>query len=331
MTSKDKREDPETFEQGIREICATYHEAVAPEANGTHVVSCDEKTGIQALERKQETLPTRAGLIERREHEYARHGTLCLIANFFVATGRVLYSTVGLTRTEKDFSDHVRNTVASDPKAQWVFVVDQLNTHMSEELVRLVAGLCEVGVDLGDKGKRGVLKSMKSRRTFLSDASHRIRFQYTPRHCDPQDGGSAVKARTAESGLVDEPSSSPSGLRRHPCRPGTRDLIQHSRSTRHQTRKLLPASPSWLRRWTARPVLVVHRRPSYKARGFHRLFQRGPRQTFSLDLLRKTTQSLTTRLCEVLGMGLLPGPDSRPVPVPVPVPMVQRRRGERPE
>jgi hypothetical protein len=183
MTSKDKHEDPEAFEQRIKEICATYEEAVALEANGTHVVSCDEKTSIQAVERKRDTLPTRPGLIERREHEYVRHGTLCLTANFFVATGRVLYSTVGLTRTEEDFASHIRNTVASDRKADWVFVVDQLNTHMSEELVRLVAGLCNLDIDLGDKGKRGILKSMKSRRAFLSDASHRIRFQYTPRHC----------------------------------------------------------------------------------------------------------------------------------------------------
>lgn len=183
MTSKDKKEDPEGFQQNIEEICNTYHEASTLEAAGVHVVSCDEKTGIQAVERKQETLPSKPGLVERQEHEYIRHGHLCLIANFFVATGCVLNSTVGETRTEEDFDAHIRNTIALDPDGQWLFIVDQLNTHMSEGLVRTVAELCELDIDLGAKGKRGILKSMKSRCAFLSEASHRIRFQYTPRHC----------------------------------------------------------------------------------------------------------------------------------------------------
>lgn len=183
MTSKDKQEDPEAFEQAVGEICDTYRRSQALEANGTHVVSCDEKTSIQALERKHATLPTRPGLIERQEHEYIRHGTLCLIANFFVATGCVVHSSLGPTRTEADFATHIRNTVESDPSAHWLFVVDQLDTHMSEGLVRLVDELCELDLDLGDKGKRGILRSKKTRRAFLSDSTHGIRFQYTPRHC----------------------------------------------------------------------------------------------------------------------------------------------------
>jgi len=107
---------------------------------------------------------------------------LCLIANFFVATGRVIDSTIGPTRTEEDFASHIRRTVGADADAGWVFVVDPLNTHMSQQLVRLVTELCGLDVDLGAKGKRGVLKSMKSRKAFLSDTAHRIRFVYTPRH-----------------------------------------------------------------------------------------------------------------------------------------------------
>lgn len=183
MLSKDKKEDPTGFQQTIEEICNTYHETPALEAAGVHVVSCDEKTGIQALERKHETLPSKPGLVERQEHEYIRHGHLCLIANFFVATGRVQYSTVGETRTEEDFDVHIRNTIASDPDGQWLFIVDQLNTHMSETLVRTVCELCELDLDIGIKGKQGILKSKKSRRAFLADGSHRVRFQYTPRHC----------------------------------------------------------------------------------------------------------------------------------------------------
>lgn len=144
---------------------------------------CDEKTGIQALERVHSAKPVRAGEPERQEFEYIRHGTLCLIANFHVATGQVLASTIGETRTEKDFADHIAGTIDSEPDAQWVFVVDQLNTHMSASLVELVAQRCEIKDDLGKKERRGILKSMASRKQFLADPSHRIRFVYTPRHC----------------------------------------------------------------------------------------------------------------------------------------------------
>ncbi len=140
-------------------------------------------TGIQALERKYKTKETRRGLIERREFEYIRHGTLCLIANWDVARGRIIAPTIGLTRTEMDFAAHLRQTIATDPEAQWVFVMDQLNTHKSEALVRLVAELCGTQDALGEKGKIGVLKTMNSRATFLKDPTHRIRIVYTPKHC----------------------------------------------------------------------------------------------------------------------------------------------------
>ena len=138
---------------------------------------------IQALERIAPTKPVQPGREARREFEYSRHGTQTLICNFNVVTGQVISPSVGDTRTEEDFVKHVQRTVATDPDAGWVFVVDQLNTHKSEGLVRLVAKLC--GIDeqtLGKKGKSGVLRSLSSRKEFLEDASHRIRFVYTPKH-----------------------------------------------------------------------------------------------------------------------------------------------------
>lgn len=149
---------------------------------GVRVISCDEMTGIQALERVAPTQPMQEGQPERIEFEYVRHGTVSLIANFEVASGKVLAPSLGPRRTETDFAAHIAQTIATDPEAVWVFITDQLNTHQSEALVRLVAQHCDLAVDLGVKGKSGVLVSMQSRATFLSDPTHRIQFVYVPKH-----------------------------------------------------------------------------------------------------------------------------------------------------
>jgi transposase len=145
-------------------------------------MSTDEKTGIQALERIHPRRPMRPGYVERQEFEYIRHGTETLIANFEVATGQVVASSVGPTRTEQDFAEHIERTVDTDPEGEWVFIVDRLNTHQSESLVKFVAEKCEIEGDLGVKGKSGILESMPSRAEFLQDQTHRVRFVYTPKH-----------------------------------------------------------------------------------------------------------------------------------------------------
>lgn len=178
-------DDPETFREEVKTICDIYHQAPKLHQEGVSIVSTDEKTGIQALERKYPSKAMKPGLIERREFEYTRHGTLCLIANFQVATGQIIAPTIGLTRTEDDFVQHIAQTIDTNSEGKWIIIVDQLNTHKSESLVNLVISLCDLHVEkecLGVKGKSGILKSMKSRKAFLEDISHRIRFIYTPKH-----------------------------------------------------------------------------------------------------------------------------------------------------
>ena len=152
------------------------------QAMGAHIVSTDELTGLQALERKALTKPMRPGLVERREFEYKRHGTLSAIVSFDVGTGEVLEAALGPTRTEQDFTAHIARTLARDPEGVWVFVVDRLNIHQSVSLVDLVAKHCGLSEEVADLRAQGGLKAMASRTTWLADVSHRIQFVYTPTH-----------------------------------------------------------------------------------------------------------------------------------------------------
>jgi transposase len=174
--------DPVLFAANVTTVCDLYAAAPAQLAAGVHTVSCDEMTAVQALERAAPTQPMRPSQVERREFEYIRHGTLSLIANLEVGNGQVISPSLGPTRSEADFAAHIERTMAQQPLAGWIFIVDQLNIHKSETLVRLVAAHCGITDELGVKDKQGILATMASRAEFLSAVEHRIRFVYIAKH-----------------------------------------------------------------------------------------------------------------------------------------------------
>ena len=167
----------------IEDICRLYLEARSRADAGERVLSTDEMTGVQAIERLHAGLPMSPGHVERREFDYKRHGTRSFITSFNVAAGTIDEVSCGQTRTEADFLAHIQSVVESDPAVtRWHIVLDNLNTHISTSLVRFVAAQSGYKEELGIHGKKGILRSMKSRAAFLSDPDHKVVFHYTPKH-----------------------------------------------------------------------------------------------------------------------------------------------------
>jgi hypothetical protein len=167
--------DPD-FEAKAKEVCQLYVKAPRFYQQGRLVLCCDEKTGMQVLDRPAPTQPAQPGKPEKREFEYIRLGTRTLITTFCVPTGEVVWD-LGPTRTNLDFRGHVLRVAAHYrdlKKFDWV--VDNLNTHMSLELCEVMAYLNELPFEPAR------LKTQQQRGVWLSDPSHKHVFHYTPRH-----------------------------------------------------------------------------------------------------------------------------------------------------
>jgi hypothetical protein len=141
-------------DERIADICTLYREAAHRPAE--RVMSTDEMTAIQALERLSPDLPMSWGKPVAVELQYQRYGTQTLIAAINVATGKV-GGWVGDTRTEEDFARFIESVITQHPcYRSYHFVLDPLNTHKSETL--------------------------QTREAFLSRPDKAVVFHYTPKH-----------------------------------------------------------------------------------------------------------------------------------------------------
>src|SRR4051812_47278045 len=154
--------DPD-FDAKAQAICRLYVDAPRLYQQGRLLICCDEKTGMQILQRKYPTQPVEPGKPEKREFEYVRHGTRALITSFAVPTGEVVWD-LGRTRTSADFARHFAPVAwhfRDFERFDWV--ADTLNTPWSLEVCEYVAALSDVPFE----PRR--LRTGKQRRAFLSD------------------------------------------------------------------------------------------------------------------------------------------------------------------
>jgi transposase len=121
--------DPQ-FAEKVTDVVGLY---MHPPANAV-VLSVDEKTQIQALDRTQPLLPLRPGQIERRTHDYTRHGTASLYAAFDVATGKVLGSVTQRHRAA-EFVQFLEKIDRAVPRRTALhLVLDNSSTHKTPEV-----------------------------------------------------------------------------------------------------------------------------------------------------------------------------------------------------
>jgi transposase len=103
------------------------------------VFSVDEKTAIQALDRKDPVLPLSPGRAERHGFEYFRHGTLSLYAAFNTRTGVILGKTAQ-RHTSAEFVAFLTDIVASQPSGKEIHVIaDNLSAHKTDKVNHFLA------------------------------------------------------------------------------------------------------------------------------------------------------------------------------------------------
>jgi transposase len=126
--------DPQ-LEPKIRDVVGLY---LSPPENAV-VVSVDEKSQIQALDRTAPMLPLRPGLAERRTHDYKRHGTTMLFAALEVATGKITADACYQRHRHQEFLAFLRKVAAAHPDVDLHVVLDNYGTHKHPQVRKWLA------------------------------------------------------------------------------------------------------------------------------------------------------------------------------------------------
>jgi transposase len=126
--------DPE-LEAKIRDVVGLY---LAPPDNAV-VVSVDEKSQVQALDRTAPMLPLRPGLAARRTHDYKRHGTTTLFAALEIATGKITADACYPRHRHQEFLRFLKKVAAAHPDADLHVVLDNYGTHKHPEVRKWLA------------------------------------------------------------------------------------------------------------------------------------------------------------------------------------------------
>lgn len=165
--------DPDFYPK-MYDIVELYLNALGMYERGEILLSVDEKTSIQALERKYPHKPVISGHKELIEHEYKRHGTCCLTAGLEVATGEVM-GLLTPNRPAEVFAEFIEWACQAYAGARRIHIVlDNLNTHYHQLTCQVVADFCKCRLAQTETGCQ--------RKVFLTDPSKRVVFHFTPSH-----------------------------------------------------------------------------------------------------------------------------------------------------
>ncbi len=121
------------FVEMVRDVVGLY---MSPPENAI-VLSVDEKSQVQALDRTQPLLPMTPGQAERGTHDYVRNGTTSLFAALNVATGRVIGKCSKRHRSQEflNFLNEIDSQVEREPGVEIPIIMDNYGTHKTPAVV----------------------------------------------------------------------------------------------------------------------------------------------------------------------------------------------------